>query len=68
MAYGAATFLDLTISTISSGWADNYSLSRVFILFIGIVVLASLANIFSGHLLAVVNNISVWWHVAGAAS
>ncbi len=67
VAYGAATFLDLTISTISSGYADSYSLSRVFIWFIVIMALAALANIFSGHLLAVVNNISVWWHVAGAA-
>ena len=66
VAYGAATFLDLTLSTISSGWADSYSLGRVFLLFIAIMVLAALANIFSGHLLAVVNNISVWWHVAGA--
>jgi amino acid transporter len=67
VAYGAATFLDLTISTISSGWADGYSLTRVFILFVVILALAALANIFSGHLLAIVNNISVWWHVAGAA-
>ncbi len=67
VAYGAATFLDLTISTISSGWADGYSLTRVFILFVVILVLAAVMNIFRSHLLAVVNNISVWWHVAGAA-
>jgi amino acid transporter len=67
VAYGAATFLDLTISTISKGYADSYSLNRVFIWFVVILVLAALANIFSGHLLAIVNNISVWWHVAGAA-
>ena len=66
VAYGAATFLDLTISTLSSGYADSYSLTRVFIWFVVIFVLAALANIFSGHLLAVINNISVWWHVAGA--
>ena len=30
-------------------------------------MLAALANIFSSHLLAVINNVSVWWHVAGAA-
>ncbi len=67
VAYGAATFFDLTVSTISSGYADSYSLTRVFLIFIVIMVLAALANIFSGHLLAIVNNISVWWHVAGAA-
>ena len=67
VAYGAATFLDLTISTVSDGWAEDYSLTRVFVLFVVIMALASLANIFSGHLLALINNISVWWHVAGAA-
>ena len=40
VAYGAATFLDLTISTISKGYADSYSLTRVFVWFvvIGIVM------------------------------
>ena len=32
-----------------------------------ILVLAALANIFSSHLLAIINNVSVWWHVSGAA-
>src|SRR6188472_1187717 len=67
VAYGAATFFDLTLSTLSSGYADSYSLTRVFITFVVILALAATANIFSGHLLAIVNNISVWWHVAGAA-
>ena len=29
--------------------------------------LVALVNIFSSHLLAIINNISVWWHVVGAA-
>ena len=28
----------------------------------------SVLNIFSSHLLAVINNVSVWWHVVGAAA
>src|SRR5215207_7318090 len=36
VAYGAATFLDLTISTVSTGWADGYSLTRVFVIFVAI--------------------------------
>jgi amino acid transporter len=68
VAYGCATFFDLTISTISSSYADGYSLTRVFITFIVIFALGAAMNIFSGHLLAVLNNISVWWHVAGAAA
>jgi len=67
VAYGCATFLDLTLSTISDGWAENYSLGRVYLIFVILLALAAALNIFSGHLLAVLNNISVWWHVAGVA-
>jgi amino acid transporter len=67
VAYGAATFFDLTLDTYSKSWASHYSLTRVFIIFIIVLILVSLVNIFSSHLLAVFNNISVWWHVAGAA-
>jgi len=66
VAYGAANFVDIFLGLISDSWAADYSLKRVFIEFVIILVLAALANIFSSHLLAVVNNISVWWHVAGA--
>ncbi len=67
VAYGCATFLDLTLGTLSEGWGENYSLTRVFILFVIILAVAATLNIFSGHLLAIINNISVWWHVAGVA-
>ncbi|GGM18338.1 amino acid permease [Nakamurella endophytica] len=68
VAYGCATFLDLTISSFSADWQAGYSLTRTFWLFLGILAIAALINIFSSHLLAVLNNISVWWHVAGAAA
>ncbi|MEU0494351.1 amino acid permease [Mycobacterium sp. NPDC006124] len=67
VAYGSATFLDLTIGTFSETWLAGYSLTRVFVIFLVILALAATVNIFSSHLLAVINNISVWWHVAGAA-
>jgi len=67
VAYGAANFIDILLGLFSDSWAADYSLQRVFIEFVVILVLAALANIFSSHLLAVINNISVWWHVAGAA-
>ena len=66
VAYGCATFLDTTISTFSASWASGYSLTRVFILFVLILLIAALINIFSSHLLAILNNVSVWWHVLGA--
>ena len=66
VAYGCATFFDLTLDTYSKSWAAHYSLTRVFIIFVVVLVLAALVNIFSSRLLAVLNNISVWWHVVGA--
>ena len=68
VSYGCATFIDLTISTWSKSYADSYSLSRVFLIFLAVLALASVLNIFSGHLMAILNNVSVWWHVFGAAA
>ncbi len=68
VSYGCATFIDLTISTWSKSYADSYSLTRVFLIFLGVLVAASVLNIFSGHLMAILNNVSVWWHVFGAAA
>src|SRR3954464_13782010 len=68
VAYGCATFIDLTISTYSESYAGNYSLTRVFIIFVLVLAGAALLNIFSSHLMAVMNNVSVWWHVVGAAA
>ena len=68
VGYGCATFIDLTISTWSTSFAEGYSLTRVFIIFLIVLLLVSVLNIFSSHLMAVMNNVSVWWHVAGAAA
>ena len=68
VAYGCATFLDLTLGTFSETWLAGYSLTRTFILFVIILAVVATINIFSSHLLAVINNVSVWWHVAGAAA
>ncbi|HEY2167350.1 MAG TPA: amino acid permease [Jatrophihabitantaceae bacterium] len=68
VAYGCATFFDLTLDTYSKSWASHYSLHRVFLIFVIVLVLAALVNIFSSKLLAILNNVSVWWHVAGASA
>jgi amino acid transporter len=65
VAYGCATFFEFTF--LEWGWYGAFSLNRVFLYFLVILAVISLLNIFSSHLLAVLNNISVWWHVAGAA-
>jgi amino acid transporter len=68
VAYGCATFIDLTISSFSQEWAAGYSLTRVFLIFVALLAVVTVLSIFSSHLLAVFNNISVWWHVAGTAA
>src|SRR3954464_10350111 len=68
VAYGCATFIDLTLSTASKSYADSYSLTRVFLIFMVVLAAAAVLNIFSGHLMALMNNVSVWWHVAGASA
>lgn len=68
VSYGCATFIDLTISTYSESYAGDYSLTRVFLIFLVVLFLASMLNIFSSHLMAVMNNVSVWWHVVGATA
>jgi amino acid transporter len=68
VAYGCATFFDLTLDTYSKSWAAHYSLTRVFLIFLVVLFLVALVNIFSSHLLAVLNNVSVWWHVIGATA
>src|SRR4051812_5667438 len=65
VAYGCATFFELTF--LEWGWYDTFSLDRIFVFFVVILALITLINIFSSHLLALLNNISVWWHVFGAA-
>ncbi|MFN8167769.1 MAG: amino acid permease [Candidatus Nanopelagicales bacterium] len=67
VAYGCATFFDIAFSTVSESWAAGYSLQRVFWMFLVVLILVGLVNVFSSQLLAMLNNISVWWHVVGAA-
>lgn len=68
VSYGCATFLDLTLGTFSESWLAGYSLTRTFVIFVIILAVSATINIFSSHLLAVINNVSVWWHVAGAVA
>ncbi|GAA2394423.1 amino acid permease [Nonomuraea africana] len=64
--YGCATFLNITLSRLTGG-AWEGTLTQAFVLFLIILVLHALINIFSHRLISLLQNISVWWHVAGAA-
>ena len=70
--YGCATFISalLNLWSVDVGvvnFADGASLGDVFIVFALVLALHALINIYSSHLVALFNNVSVWWHVAGVA-
>src|SRR3954463_4522636 len=71
--YGRATFLNATLSLYGlnlgfANWGDAaHIMSETFLLFTVILILHALINIFSSPLVALFNNISVFWHVAGVA-
>src|ERR1019366_7005085 len=45
----------------------HYNAHVVMALFVVILLLGLLVNVFSSHLLSVFNRVSVWWHVLGVA-
>lgn len=71
VGYGASFFLNTIFGTQWPSYATSFMggdyIKQQFALFVAIIALATLANVYSSHLLAVINNISVWWHVFGVA-
>jgi len=71
VGYGAASFLNIILGAQWPSYATSFMggdyIKQQFVLFVLIIVFVTLINIYSGHLLAMINNISVWWHVFGAA-
>src|SRR3954463_2751481 len=69
--YGCAQFLNATLSLYGlnlgfADWGDTaHIMSETFLLFTVILILHALINIFSSPLVALFNNISVFWHVFG---
>jgi amino acid transporter len=68
--YAAANFASALFNSWSLdlgviNFADSASLSEVFVVFLVFMGLHALINIYSSHLVALFNNISVFWHVAG---
>jgi amino acid transporter len=71
VGYGCALFLNALLGLY--GWKilgvdfgdSEHILGEQFGLFVGIIVLYTLVNIFADQLLGIFNNISVGWHVLG---
>jgi amino acid transporter len=71
VGYGAASFLNTILGAQWPNYATTFLggdyIKQQFFLFIAIILVVTLINIYSGHLLSLFNNISVWWHVFGTA-
>ena len=70
--YGAATFASALFNLWSLdlgviNFADTASLSEIFVVFVVVLALHAVVNIYSSHLVALFNNISVFVHVIGVA-
>jgi amino acid transporter len=70
--YGAATFLNSVLALYKLNFILNFnttspsgSLHHVFILFAIILAAHALINVFSSHLVSLLNRISAWWMLIG---
>ena len=64
--YGCATFMSLVLDAYTS-W-DSTNLYLTFLLFVIIIALHAAINIWGHNIIDVLQNVSVWWHVFGAAA
>jgi amino acid transporter len=72
--YACATFLNVVlglyeVNLLGVNFGDEaHILSEVFLLFALILLLHTAVNVRRTHMLALVNSVSVWWHVIGVAA
>src|SRR3954464_15587308 len=64
-SFASALFNSWSLDIGIINFADSASLGEVFVVFLVFMALHALINIYSSHLVALFNNISVFWHVAG---
>jgi amino acid transporter len=73
VGYGAASFLYALLSlyglnVLGVNFGDSaHVISETFLLFLIILGLYTLMNVFWDPILGFINNVSVWWHVIGVA-
>jgi amino acid transporter len=73
VGYGAASFLYALlglygVNVLGVDFGDSvHAISETFLLYVIILGLYTLINIFWDPILGLINNISVWWHVVGVA-
>ncbi|WP_369191264.1 amino acid permease [Streptomyces sp. R08] len=62
--YGAALF---TGAFASIQWGFEPTPGKTMLIFLGILLLHALLNLFGVRLVSLLNSVSVWWHLAGVA-
>jgi amino acid transporter len=73
VVYGSATFLATLlglykVNVFGMNFGDDkHFLAEAFVVFLILLAIHALINIYSSHLVAMLNSISVWWHVVGIA-
>src|SRR3954452_1155451 len=73
VVYGSATFLATLlglykVNVFGMNFGDSkHFLSEVFVIFVLLLGIHALINIYSSQLVAALNSVSVWWHVIGVA-
>src|SRR4051795_4533918 len=73
VGYGAASFLYATLglyglNNFGINFGDSsHVITATFLIYLVVLALYCVLNIFSSPLLGMLNNISVWWHVLGVA-
>ncbi len=72
--FAAASFLQALLGLYNLHFIVNFASTNAhynahvaFVLFLLILTLHGLINVFSGHLVSLFNGVSVWWHVIGVA-
>lgn len=72
VVYGVAIFLNIVLGTYFINYSPAFfhgdNIRQQFFWFIVIMIISVVFNCFRSRIQATVNNISVWWHVFGAAA
>ncbi|MEO6001377.1 MAG: amino acid permease [Chitinophagaceae bacterium] len=72
VVYGVAIFLNIVIGAYYPQYALAFfkgdAIKQQFFWFVVIMIISTIFNCFYSSVQAMVNNISVWWHVFGAAA
>jgi amino acid transporter len=64
--YACASFLSYTIGLFDTSY-DAFNLKYIFLIFLAILCVHVLLNLFPSHILSYWNNTSAYWHIVGAA-